>query len=161
MNLTKIKEKLIHLFFFVTGILAVVILLGIFYSIPIIPSGVRHLWRYAKIKDIPGSKTLLEAFAWAVVITLIPLLTTEVINWPAVIVTFFVVLSMAFVRTAFFDVFQVQGDLIVGVETLYYGEYSGNPADFSLKDQLNNFVKKNHVQVVSGNKYTIYHGLLK
>lgn len=94
------------------------ILLGVFYSIPIIPSGVRHLWRYAKIKDIPGSKTLLEAFAWAVVITLVPLLTTEVIKWPAVIVTFFVILSLAFVRTAFFDVFQVQGDLIVGVETL-------------------------------------------
>jgi (E)-4-hydroxy-3-methyl-but-2-enyl pyrophosphate reductase len=94
------------------------ILLGIFYSIPIIPSGVRHLWRYAKIKDIPGSKTLLEALAWAVVITLIPLLTTEIIKWPAVIITFFVVLALAFVRTAFFDVFQVQGDLIVGVETL-------------------------------------------
>jgi (E)-4-hydroxy-3-methyl-but-2-enyl pyrophosphate reductase len=94
------------------------ILLGIFYSIPIVPSGVRHLWRYTKIKDIPGSKTLLEAFAWAVVIALIPLLTVEVIQWPASIVTFFVVLSIAFVRTAFFDIFQVQGDLIVGVETL-------------------------------------------
>ena len=93
-------------------------LLGIFYSIPIVPSSVRHLWRYAKIKDIPGSKTLLEALAWAVVITLVPLLTTRIIIWPAVIVTFFIVLSLAFVRTAFFDVFQVQGDLIVGVETL-------------------------------------------
>jgi 4-hydroxybenzoate polyprenyltransferase len=94
------------------------ILLGVFYSIPLIPSGVRHVWRYAKIKDIPGSKTLLEAFAWAVVITLVPLLTDRTIDWPAVIVTFFVVLALAFVRTAFFDVFQVQGDLIVGVETL-------------------------------------------
>ena len=32
--------------------------------------------------------------------------------------TFIAVLSLAFVRTAFFDLFQVQGDLIVGVETL-------------------------------------------
>ncbi len=93
-------------------------LLGIIYSIPLIPSSVRHLWRYTKIKDIPGSKTLFEAFAWAVVITLLPLLTRAVINWPAVIVTFMVVLAFAFVRTAFFDLFQVQGDLIVGVETL-------------------------------------------
>ncbi len=104
----------INVFIIMSGL----ILLGVFYSIPIVPSGVRHLWRYAKIKDIPGSKTLLEAFAWAVVITLVPLLTAEAIKWPAVIVTFFVVLSLAFVRTAFFDVFQVQGDLIVGVETL-------------------------------------------
>ena len=94
------------------------ILLGAFYSIPLIPPGVRHLWRYTKMKDIPGSKTLFEAFAWAIVITLIPLFATQAINWPAVIVTFFMVLSLAFVRTAFFNVFQVQGDLIVGAETL-------------------------------------------
>ncbi|NLD38704.1 MAG: 4-hydroxy-3-methylbut-2-enyl diphosphate reductase [Desulfatiglans sp.] len=94
------------------------ILLGIFYSIPIIPSGIRHLSRYVKIKDIPGSKTLLEAIAWAVVITLVPLLTAGDIHWPAVSVTFFVILSIAFFRIAFFDLFQVQGDLIVGVETL-------------------------------------------
>ncbi len=93
-------------------------ILGVFYSIPLVPSGVRHLWRYAKIKDIPGSKTLLEAFAWAIVITLVPLLTAQVIDWPDVAVTFIAVLSLAFIRTAFFDLFQVQGDLIVGVETL-------------------------------------------
>jgi len=99
-------------------VMAGLTILGIFYSVPLIPSGVRHLWRYAKIKDIPGSKTLLESLAWAVVITLLPLLTTTTIEWPAVIVTFIVILSLAFVRTAFFDVFQVQGDLIVGVETI-------------------------------------------
>lgn len=93
-------------------------LLGILYSIPIIPSSLRHLWRYTKIKDIPGSKTLLEAFAWAVIITLLPLLDSITVKWPAVVVTFIFVLSLAFVRTAFFDIFQIQGDLIVGVETL-------------------------------------------
>jgi 4-hydroxybenzoate polyprenyltransferase len=35
-----------------------------------------------------------------------------------VMISFFIVFSMAFVRSAFFDIFQVQGDLIVGVETL-------------------------------------------
>jgi 4-hydroxy-3-methylbut-2-enyl diphosphate reductase len=98
--------------------MAGLIILGIFYSIPIVPSGVRHLSRYVKIKDIPGSKTLLEALAWTVVITLVPLLASGAIKWPAAIVTFFVILSIAFVRTAFFDIFQVQGDLIVGAETL-------------------------------------------
>ncbi len=103
---------------YVFVVMSCLTLLGVFYSIPIVPAKVQHLWRYAKIKDIPGSKTLLEAFAWAVVITLVPLLTAETINWPAVIITFFIVLSLAFVRTAFFDLFQVQGDLIVGTETL-------------------------------------------
>jgi (E)-4-hydroxy-3-methyl-but-2-enyl pyrophosphate reductase len=99
-------------------------LLGIIYSIPIVPSSLRHVWRYAKIKDIPGSKTLLEALAWTIVITLLPFVEIPGLEWGAVTITFFIVFSMAFVRTAFFDVFQVQGDLIVGVETLpiYLGE---------------------------------------
>ncbi len=93
-------------------------LLGILYSIPIVPMSLRHVWRYAKIKDIPGSKTLLEALAWAIVITLLPAMAISGLSWGAVVITFIIVFSMAFVRTAFFDVFQVQGDLIVGVETL-------------------------------------------
>ena len=36
-------------------------LLGITYSVPIVPTGLRHLWRYSKIKDVPGSKTFSEA----------------------------------------------------------------------------------------------------
>lgn len=104
----------VKVFFSMAGL----ILLGVLYSIPIIPSSVRHLWRFTKIKDIPGSKTILEASAWAVIITLLPLLTPVEFKWPSVIVTFVAVFSLAFVRTAFFDLFQVQGDLIVGVETL-------------------------------------------
>jgi (E)-4-hydroxy-3-methyl-but-2-enyl pyrophosphate reductase len=93
-------------------------LLGIIYSIPIIPVNRRHLWRYSKIKDIPGSRTISEAIAWPLVITLLPLLKSFHSEWAAVIPSFFIVFSMAFVRSAFFDIFQVQGDLIVGVETL-------------------------------------------
>jgi 4-hydroxy-3-methylbut-2-enyl diphosphate reductase len=93
-------------------------LLGIIYSIPIIPVNRRHLWRYSKIKDIPGSRTISEAIAWPLVITLLPLLKSFHSEWAAVILSFFIVFSMAFVRSAFFDIFQVQGDLIVGVETL-------------------------------------------
>lgn len=93
-------------------------LLGIIYSIPIIPVSRRHLWRYSKIKDIPGSRTISEAIAWPLVITLLPLLESFHSEWSEVILSFFIIFSMAFIRSAFFDIFQVQGDLIVGVETL-------------------------------------------
>ena len=93
-------------------------ILGIIYSIPIVPMSRRHLWRYSKIKDIPGSKTFSEAFAWGAVIALIPLLESGEMTWPAAIVSFLSVFSMVCVRSALFDIFQVQGDLIVGVETL-------------------------------------------
>jgi (E)-4-hydroxy-3-methyl-but-2-enyl pyrophosphate reductase len=104
----------VNVFFAMTGLS----LLGIIYSVSIVPISLRHLWRYSKIKDIPGSKTLSEALGWAVVITVLPLLESFHMRWEAVIISFFVVLALAYVRSAFFDIFQVQGDLIVGVETL-------------------------------------------
>ncbi|MBN2061833.1 MAG: 4-hydroxy-3-methylbut-2-enyl diphosphate reductase [Deltaproteobacteria bacterium] len=93
-------------------------ILGITYSIPIFPVRHRHLWRYSKIKDIPGSKTLSEALGWSAVITLIPLLEAPRPDFLTAVVVFYIVLSMAYVRSAFFDILQVQGDLIVGEETL-------------------------------------------
>jgi (E)-4-hydroxy-3-methyl-but-2-enyl pyrophosphate reductase len=93
-------------------------ILGILYSLPIVPVSLRHLWRYSKIKDIPGSKTLSVALAWAVLISILPLLEPTSLSWPAAVVSFLFVFSMVYARSALFDIFQVQGDLIVGVETL-------------------------------------------
>lgn len=93
-------------------------ILGIIYSIPIVPKSMRHLWRYSKIKDIPGSKTISEALAWGVVITLLPLLESPRAELTPSVISFLLVFSMVYVRSALFDTFQVQGDLIVGVETL-------------------------------------------
>jgi len=93
-------------------------ILGTIYSLPIVPLSRRHLWRYSKIKDIPGSKTFAQAFAWGAVIALLPLLGTPPAGWAGQIVCFGFVFSVVYVRAAFFDIFQVQGDLIVGAETL-------------------------------------------
>jgi len=93
-------------------------MLGIIYSVPLVPISRRHLWRYSKIKDIPGSKTISEALAWGAVIALLPLLEPVPTGWTAAIISFLFVFSMIYVRSALFDIFQVQGDLIVGIETL-------------------------------------------
>jgi 4-hydroxy-3-methylbut-2-enyl diphosphate reductase len=93
-------------------------LLGIMYSIPLVPEGIRHLWDYSRIKDNPGSKTLSEALAWAVVIALLPLLGSQTIGLLAALAAFFFVFCITYIRSALFDIFQEQGDLIVGVETL-------------------------------------------
>jgi 4-hydroxy-3-methylbut-2-enyl diphosphate reductase len=92
--------------------------LGIIYSIPIVPGKRRVQWRYSKIKDIPGSKTFSVAFAWAALIALIPLLESTPLKWAPAFISFLFVFSMVYVRSALFDIFQVQGDLIVGEETL-------------------------------------------
>jgi 4-hydroxy-3-methylbut-2-enyl diphosphate reductase len=93
-------------------------LVGTVYSLPIVPLRKRHLWRYSKIKDIPGSKTFAQAFAWGAVMALLPLLGTPRGPWTGEVVSFLFVFSVVYVRSAFFDIFQVQGDLIVGSETL-------------------------------------------
>ncbi|MGE5841961.1 MAG: 4-hydroxy-3-methylbut-2-enyl diphosphate reductase [Deltaproteobacteria bacterium] len=93
-------------------------ILGTVYGLPIVPLRKRHLWRYSKIKDIPGSKTFAQAFAWAAVMAILPLLAPPGGAWTSELVSFFFVFSTIYVRSAFFDIFQFQGDLIVGSETL-------------------------------------------
>lgn len=92
--------------------------LGIVYSIPVVPKRIRNRFPYAKIKDIPGSRSLSEALAWTAVIGVLPLLAIDRIIWPAAILSSLVVFLMSYTRSAIFDIFQVQGDLIVGTETL-------------------------------------------
>jgi len=93
-------------------------LLSIIYSVPLVPKKIRHRLPYSKIKDIPGSRSLTESLAWVVVITLLPLLEIDQIIWPPVMISALTVFLMSYTTSGLFDTFQVQGDLIVGTETL-------------------------------------------
>jgi 4-hydroxy-3-methylbut-2-enyl diphosphate reductase len=93
-------------------------LLGMVYSIPVVPVSKRLIWRYSKIKDIPGSKTFSQALAWAALLSLLPLLEPEEMGWGPTLVSFLFVFAMVYVRSALFEIFELQGDLIVGRETL-------------------------------------------
>ncbi len=92
-------------------------LLGIFYRIPIFPATVVRIFKIKRLKEIPGSKTFLVALAWAMATVVLP-------NWDsaagaATLGTILgLVLVFVYVRNALFDVFDVQGDRIVGKETL-------------------------------------------
>lgn len=98
--------------------MACLCVLGIIYSLPLVPPRLRHFWRFTKIKDIPGSKTLSEAIAWAMVIALVPQLESNPAGALETLFTTLIVFSMVYIRSALFDIFQAQGDLIVGAETL-------------------------------------------
>jgi len=96
----------------------VLALLGIVYSIPIIPLRFGYLGRYAKIKDLPGSKTMAEALAWGIISSLLPIVGLPEPFWPGVLTSFFFVSSICYIRSGLFDILNIQGDLIVGRETL-------------------------------------------
>lgn len=74
-------------------------------------------FRYRRIRDIPGSKTILIAFAWGVVTALFPRLSVSMEGVSQTAVTFIWATSMVFSRSAFFDILDMQGDQIVGKET--------------------------------------------
>ncbi len=93
-------------------------ILGLVYSIPIIPWKFGYLGRYAKIKDLPGSKTMAEALAWGTISSLLPIIGWSNPFWPGVLISFLFVSSVCYVRSGLFDIINIQGDLIVGRETL-------------------------------------------
>jgi (E)-4-hydroxy-3-methyl-but-2-enyl pyrophosphate reductase len=91
---------------------------GLSYNLNLVPSGFRRI-RYRRIKDIPGSKTVLIAVAWGVVTAILPALHhPESVSGLAAAAVFTWSTCMVFVRTTFFDLLDIQGDRIVGKETI-------------------------------------------
>jgi (E)-4-hydroxy-3-methyl-but-2-enyl pyrophosphate reductase len=90
---------------------------GLFYNVRIIPTNLLGL-KSGRIKDIPASKTILIALAWAMVTTFFaPLSVYGHITISSVFV-FLWSAGLVFVRTAFFDIVDMHGDRMVGRETL-------------------------------------------
>jgi 4-hydroxy-3-methylbut-2-enyl diphosphate reductase len=99
-------------------ILGVISLLGILYKVRIIPGGLQIGKKIERISDVPGSKTVLIALAWGIVTAVLPHLA---VSLQITMTMLFVALwasVMAFVRTALFDILDMQGDRIVGQESL-------------------------------------------
>ena len=92
-------------------------LLGVVYSIPLIPEGAGNRYRFVKIKDIPGSRSLSEALAWMAVMVFLPLFSGSPGPGLSIVVTAIVVFSFSYARAVLFSLFQLQGDLMVGTET--------------------------------------------
>lgn len=91
---------------------------GILYSVQVVPRSLAANIRVRGLKEIPGSKTFLVAAAWAFVTTLIPAWSGfHIPNYTTLVVLFFIFI-LVFIRCGLFDVFEVQGDRMVGKETL-------------------------------------------
>jgi len=99
------------------SLLLVMSLLGLSYNLRILPAALSG-GRYRRIKDIPGSKTFLIAAAWGLVTSVMPTLsetgrlasdTLAALIWTS---------GLVFARTVFFDLQDIQGDRLVGRETL-------------------------------------------
>jgi 4-hydroxy-3-methylbut-2-enyl diphosphate reductase len=98
-------------------LLFVMSVLGLSYNLKVVPVVMEKRLTLKRMRDLPGSKTILIAVAWGMVTTLLPACCNDV---PVVTmgVAFMFATSLVFCRTAFFDVLEIQGDRITGKETL-------------------------------------------
>ena len=112
--LTLVSEQGLKPFLLLAGMS----IFGILYSVQVIPKSLIANIRVRGLKEIPGSKTFLVAVAWAFITTLIPAWYDSHNPDLMTLVVLFFILLLVFVRNALFEVFEVQGDRIVGKETL-------------------------------------------
>ena len=92
-------------------------LMGLSYNVRIIPKRLAYD-KYSRLRDIPGSKTVLIAMAWGIVTSVLPQLGESGNIHLDTAIIFLWSLGLVFVRTAFFDILDMQGDRIVGKETI-------------------------------------------
>ncbi|MDR0330622.1 MAG: 4-hydroxy-3-methylbut-2-enyl diphosphate reductase [Chitinispirillales bacterium] len=94
-------------------------LAGSAYHIPIVPKKLRKLFPYKSLKDIPSSRDLFVALAWATILTFLPQTIRGALAFtPATLGAFAVIFIMGFLRSLIFDLRDIEGDRIMGRETL-------------------------------------------
>jgi 4-hydroxy-3-methylbut-2-enyl diphosphate reductase len=91
-------------------------IMGLSYNLKLVPESFGG-FNYRRIKDIPGSKTLLIAIAWGVLTAVLPPLSVRGTMTLNTWLIFIWSAGLVFVRTSFFDILDMQGDRIVGKET--------------------------------------------
>jgi 4-hydroxy-3-methylbut-2-enyl diphosphate reductase len=92
--------------------------LGLLYTVRIFPERWLRVVRVAKLKDIPASKTIFIAGGWSVVATMLPNLREGFHLGLQTLFALIVVFVLVFVRSALFDLVDIQGDRLVGEESL-------------------------------------------
>ena len=93
-------------------------LFGIAYRVSIVPKKFTSIVRYRSLAQIPGSKEMFISIAWAVSTGLIAFLGSPEASLSSLPVVLAFTFSMVFTRTVLLDVRDVQGDRIIGKETI-------------------------------------------
>ena len=75
-------------------------------------------WRFQSLKDIPGSKNIATAIAWAAVTSLLPWIEPGPAPTPGSRSPFFFITGIVFIRSALSDILDIQSDRLIGRETL-------------------------------------------
>ena len=106
-------------FSFIAGLTPFLLLLsiscfGVLYNARILPQN----RRFKRLRDLPGSKNISMAAAWAIVVAVVPQVEISLNITPAMIVAFLFAFGVVFVRSAMSDMVDIQSDRLIGRETI-------------------------------------------
>jgi len=94
-------------------LLIMMVLAGTLYNVRLIPAFLSRAMRFRRLREIPGSKTLFSAVAWVMVMVVVTG------GWnPADLPIMAVLFLLIFYRNGLYDLMDMQGDRIMGRETL-------------------------------------------
>ena len=94
-------------------ILALITAGGAVYNLRLLPRPFSRMLRFARLREIPGSKTIFSALAWVAVLVVVPHGLSE--SGTALMAALFL---MIFFRNGIYDLMEMQSDRIMGGETI-------------------------------------------
>ena len=104
---------------FVAGVAPFLVLLsiscfGVLYNAKILPQN----WRFRRLRDLPGSKNVSVATAWAIVVAVLPQIEMSMSITLSMTLAFLFTFAVVFVRSALSDTIDIQSDRLIGRETI-------------------------------------------
>jgi 4-hydroxy-3-methylbut-2-enyl diphosphate reductase len=95
------------------------LVIGGLYQTDLVRGTRANALKYRRLRDIPTSKTLFVPLAWAVITLILPALSTTVpVPWWHIGALSCMAFLLVFVRTTLLDIRDIQGDRLVGKETI-------------------------------------------
>ncbi len=91
---------------------------GVSYNFRLLPGWLARRVGFKKVKEIPASKDLFLALAWATVSVLLPVMAWGKVPWAPAARVFLLAFVLVLIRSIVYDVKDLEGDRIVGKETL-------------------------------------------
>jgi (E)-4-hydroxy-3-methyl-but-2-enyl pyrophosphate reductase len=95
-------------------------LLGALYGVKLVPlRWARHIMGIRRIKDLPASRDIATALGWTAAAGVVPLVTVGASSLLRAVGVLSFIFLLVFLRSALIGVRDVQGDKIMGMETLF------------------------------------------
>ncbi|MCE9582198.1 MAG: UbiA family prenyltransferase [Planctomycetes bacterium] len=101
------------------GLACLGLVCGGVYGFRVLPEAITYRLGIRRLKDIPASRDLSTAIGWTMMTAVFPFLTQSKFPGPANVLTFFAVFCLLFLRTTALGIRDVQGDKIIGHETVF------------------------------------------